>query len=104
MWKKYGLIQSDVSAICRGKLKTTKNWICLGVFGEKPRDVSDIKRSTKGDIHIFKNLKTGEKLSVTISEMSKRFNLFSSNLSHLKSGRIDTYKNWIYLGKNKTYL
>ena len=99
MWKKYKLIQSDVSAICRGKFKTTKNWVCLGLVGEKPRDVSNIKRSTKGDVHNFKNLKTGRIVSATISEMSKHFNLYHSNLSHLKSGRIKTYKDWVYLGK-----
>jgi very-short-patch-repair endonuclease len=99
---KYRLLQSDVSAICRGKFTSTRNWVCLESLKKKHIQLSSLKRRTLGDIHVFENITTREKVSGTLSEIAKSYGLDRFGLSFLISGKIKRHKKtWKYLGRIK---
>jgi len=107
-----GINHSYVSAICRGRRKSTSGWQCLNSCSPKNPSSEEKNKKTAESmsgksnpqydprLRVFKH-KDGRLEVCTIYDMRKTHGA-TSHISTLIAGRIAHHKGWAYLGLSRT--
>lgn len=86
---KYNLDQSHISAVCLGKEKRINGWALT------KEDAKTAKICYRGKRYTFYNIDGKIDENMTVTEMSKKYNLDSSYFSRLTLKKIDISHGWV---------